>query len=196
MPAAKRVPRCPTKITAFMPAKIRWRRYLMWPRLFAAIAVLVGGSLAPAMAASPQLMGTFGDWKVYAVEGSNTRDCYVQAVPKVRSPDGLRRDPGSMFVTHHAGRAAMPEIAVSLGFPLRTGSSHSLQIGGRSFMVYGKGENGWPQNDGDQGRIVELMKAGQQLTIVALTGRGHRNIDTFSLTGFTKAWDLASRNCR
>ncbi|OCC05437.1 hypothetical protein BA190_08425 [Labrys sp. WJW] len=63
-------------------------------------------------------------------------------------------------------------------------------------MVYGKGENGWPQNDGDQGRIVELMKAGQQLTIVALTGRGHRNIDTFSLTGFTKAWDLASRNCR
>jgi hypothetical protein len=151
---------------------------------------------SPALASGPQLAGSSGDWKAYTLNDDGNQNCFVSSTPKRRQPDSLKRDPGNLFITYHPAKKAPPEVAISLGFPVKTGASHTLQISGQSFSLYGKGENAWPRNDADGTKIVDLMKSGQQVLVASVSGRGNRNIDTFSLSGFSNAWETATRSCK
>lgn len=165
-----------------------------WALLGLSLALCAGAS--PALASRPQLAGSSGGWKAYTLSDAGSQSCFVSSAPERRQPEGLKRDPGNFFITYRPGKKGFPEVAVSLGFPVKTGASHTLQVTGQSFSLYGKGENAWPQNDADGSRIVDLMKSGQQALVVSVSGRGNRNTDIFSLTGFSDAWAAAMRSCK
>jgi len=72
--------------------------------------------------AKPNLIATFGDWNVFVSQTSKGRICYVLAQPKVREPDGLKRDPGYAFISDRPAEGVRNEVSFIMGFDVSGGT--------------------------------------------------------------------------
>ncbi|WP_253913326.1 invasion associated locus B family protein [Pseudoruegeria sp. HB172150] len=126
-------------------------------------------------------------WSVSAPEETvNTRDGRVVAV---------RRGDILLFVSFVPNSNVAGQISFTGGYPFDDGSTVTLTVGDNSFDLFTQGEMAWAQDESDDARIIEAMKAGAEAVLVGESSRGTKTEDTFSLFGFTAAVDEAAERC-
>ena len=75
-------------------------RITTWRALLACLVVL---SSAPALAQTPQFLGTYRDWNVYAFTEDGEKICYMASEPKKQDGNHTRRDNPAVMVTRRGG---------------------------------------------------------------------------------------------
>ncbi|BBU53929.1 hypothetical protein KU6B_01940 [Mameliella alba] len=70
-----------------------------------------------------------------------------------------------------------------------------MVIGDSEFELYTEGEWAWPATPQDDTRIITAMKRGADAVVSAISSRGTATKDTFSLLGFTAAFEDAEARC-
>ncbi|MEP9375749.1 invasion associated locus B family protein [Aquabacter sp. CN5-332] len=161
----------------------------------ALLAILAGPALSQGQA-QPKPVAQFGDWSVYTGGSGNTKVCYALSQPKDRQPGGLNRDPAYFFVSTRPGEKVVNEVSITMGFKLKDGSESKLTIGPQVFQLYTKDEGAWVRNVAEEGKLVDAMRKGKDLTIASTSVRGNVTTDKYALGGLGQALDRVVQECK
>ncbi len=164
-----------------------------------AIALAMGASGAVAQQESTNRVDAMTDWSVF--EGSDPRECWAVTTYKesVNTKDGrvvsVTRGEILFMVFFRPDAGVSGQVAFTGGYPFANGSTVSVDVDGAAFELFTEGEWAWPASPQDDARLVTAMKRGADAVLTAVSSRGTTTKDTFSLLGFTAAYDDAERRC-
>lgn len=137
----------------------------------------------------------FGPWGTYvAGEGSN-RICFAMSEPKERLPANLNRGPGYLSVSIRPADKVRGEVSVVLGFGARESDPATATIGERTFAMLKQGETLFLQNPAEEGAFIAALRQGSDLSVKLTSARGNAVTEIYSLSGFTRSWELAQKQC-
>lgn len=151
----------------------------------------------PAAGGGPQqgsAVAQFGDWGVFTSTTPRGKVCYAASQPKTRAPGNLQRDPAFFFLTSRPGENVRNEVSLTLGFPLK--GDATATVGTTNFALYTQATGAWIKNAAEEGRMVQAMRGGSQLTVRSTSLRGNVTTDTYSLNGLSQALDRVAQECR
>ena len=86
------------------------------------------------------------------------------------------------------------EIAVVMGFAAKDGNAEAA-IGKTTYALVTKDQNAWVQNPAEENQLVATMSRSPNLVLKAVSKRGNKVSDTYSLNGFGPALDRARKEC-
>jgi invasion protein IalB len=156
---------------------------------------------APAAAAGdaqPTLLGQYGDWGAYTASPGGNKVCFALAKPKTMKtePEGRKRDPSYVFVSTRPADKVKNEVSVIIGYPFKTSSDATAEIGTAKFAMYTQNDGAWIKNVGEEARMVDAMRKGADLTVKGTSGRGTQSTDQYSLKGLAQALDKIEQECK
>ena len=146
-------------------------------------AVITGAALAQ----TPTKIKQFKAWGAYSYNSAGSKVCYVLSVPTKKLP--ADRDHGDIFflVSQKPGQNVSYEPQVEVGYPLQEGSKVTVEIDGKSFIMFTKGRNAWVENAAQEPALVRAMRAGQLMNVSGKSVRGTVTSYLYSLSGITAA---------
>jgi hypothetical protein len=144
--------------------------------------------------AKPELLGSFGDWNAFSVQG---KTCYALGSPKERQPKAKLKDSSAyVFISTRPGEGVKNEVAVNLGYPTKDNSSAVADVDGDTFELVTKGNNAWVKNTAKEKEFVESLKSGSKLIVKASSSKGSATTDTYSLKGLSEALARVAQECK
>ncbi len=156
---------------------------------------------APAAATGdvqPTLLGQYGDWGAYTASPGGNKVCFALAKPKTTKtePEARKRDPSYVFVSTRPADKVKNEVSVIIGYPFKTNSDATAEIGTAKFAMYTQSDGAWIKNAGEEARMVDAMRKGADLTVKGTSGRGTQSTDQYSLKGLAQALDKIEQECK
>jgi Invasion associated locus B (IalB) protein len=158
-----------------------------------AVSLLCG--TAAAARAADKVLGLFGDWGAQTFsEGKNT-GCSIWSQPTKDKGDYSKRGAIYAYVTHRPWDKRLNEVSFSAGYAYKKDSTVQVLIGGQKFTLFTDGETAWSRSAKDDKALVDAMRRGSSMTVTGVSGRGTQTADTYSLNGFTKAFETIGKAC-
>lgn len=163
-----------------------------------AMALVTAGA-GIAQETSNNRVNAITDWSVF--EGQDPRECWAVTTYKesVNTRGGrvvaVTRGEILLMVFFRPGAEVQGQVAFTGGYPFASGSTVNVNIGGTEFELFTEGEWAWPATPQDDAKIVTAMKRGVDAVLTAQSSRGTTTKDTFSLLGFTAAFEDAEQRC-
>ncbi len=167
-------------------------------RLFLFSFIMANAYSAIADAQVSRLLGSYREWDAHVRGSGDARECYILSAVKrwTASRKGVSRGATYITVTHRPAADIKDEVNIVVGYPLRQGSELRLTVDGkRRFDLFTEGRGAWAYDAREDGSIVQAMKRGNQAVAVANSQRGTRTTDTYSLQGFTAAYNAITKAC-
>jgi D-arabinose 1-dehydrogenase-like Zn-dependent alcohol dehydrogenase len=177
------------------------------PAVAAASTTKPADKKADAGPGKPLLVASFGDWGVYQTQAAKGRVCYTLAQPKDRAPADLKRDAAYAFISDRPNEGVRNEISFIMGFDVANpadlaaakgkaaGKDAMAMVGDQSFELLAKTANLWVKNAAKEGQLIDEMRKGAKLQVMASSKKGHMTTDTYSLSGFSQALDRVQKDC-
>ncbi len=155
-------------------------------------------SAAATAANQPTLLGQYGDWGAYTAAPGGNKICFALAKPKTTKiePAGRKRDPSYLFVSTRPVDNVKNEVSVVIGYPFKTSSDATAEVGGAKFAMYTQNDGAWIKNVAEEARMVDAMRKGADLTVKGTSGRGAQSTDQYSLKGLGQALDKIEQECK
>jgi hypothetical protein len=165
-------------------------------RLLIALTAIAATLTGTALAASPKPVGTYQDWNVYTVDDTNGLLCYAASQPKKEDGNWTRRGARAVIVAKLPGAEPNEQVSVQPGYAFKNGSDAQVTVDGRQFRMFTKGEHAWTNSPKDDETLIGAMKAGATMTVRGTSTRDTWSLDTYSLSGFTAAYNAMRDACR
>ena len=148
--------------------------------------------------AQPTLLGQYGDWGAYTASPGGNKVCFALAKPKTTKtePEGRKRHPSYVFVSTRPADKVKNEVSVIIGYPFKTSSDATAEIGTAKFAMYTQNDGAWIKNVAEEARMVDAMRKGADLTVKGTSGRGTQSTDQYSLKGLAQALDKIEQECK
>lgn len=142
--------------------------------------------------AQPERLGTHGAWTAAKHQEGGQTVCY--AFTRASSSQGApsNRVTVTLTVTHRpTGR---DQVAVSVGYPLPRSAESVLTVAAAEFRSYAVvGSSAFFQNGA---QLIAAFRGGREAVARSPGPPGRQPVsDTFSLTGFSAAYQAISREC-
>lgn len=162
------------------------------------LPILVAGvGLAMGAAAEQKpFLGTFGDWEAFAEGSGGSRLCYVTSIPKKDEGNYTSRGNIQAFVTHEPGANILGQVSFAAGYEHKEGSDVDVRIGDDKFSLFTRGDRSWPPDSNGDKAMVDAMKRGRTMIVRGVSSRGTETTDTYSLIGFTAAYNKIGEACQ
>jgi hypothetical protein len=151
---------------------------------------------AQAAAQTPEFLGSHRDWNVYAFTENGDKICYMASEPKKQEGDYTRRGDPALLVTRRPGSPAVDEVSVQPGYSYLEGSEVEVSVGKRKFMLFTQGEHAWTTSEQADKELINAMRAGSDMTVRGTSVKRTYSVDTYSLLGFTAAYQAMVDACR
>ncbi len=164
-----------------------------------AMMLMIVGADGHAQEDSTNQVNVETDWSVF-VEDDPTQ-CWIVSAPREteNTRDGqvvsVNRGEILLFVSFWPTEDRIGEVSFTGGYPFAQDSTVTLQIGDTNFELFTEGEMAWAANTEEDARLITAMRGGSEAVLVARSTRGTRTEDTFSLFGFTAAFEDAEARC-
>ena len=147
-------------------------------------------------ALSSKEVGNFSDWSAYAEgEGKNLA---CMAVSKPKKAQGNYKKRGDVFavITHLPGQDKWNEFSIVSGYNYKSDSNPDVLIGDFKVQLFTSGSRAWSFSPSDDEKIIKSLKSSMKMTVVGTSSRGTITTDTYSLDGFTKAYQKITEVCK
>jgi invasion protein IalB len=157
-----------------------------------AVILLAAPAAAQQRAATPQRVGEHGAWTAATHAENGQKVCYAFARAARSEGAAPNRGPVTLTVAHRpSGR---DQVALSAGHALQRTAQSVLSVGTQEFRSYAVVQsNAFFQSSAE---FIAALRRGRDAVArtPAASGRGTVT-DTFSLSGFTAAYEAISREC-
>ncbi len=173
---------------------------MLYERFFL-IAAMVGAALlgGPALADSPQKLGTFKSWSAYVSGAGDGKVCYALSSPKMTEPVKVKRDAVYFLINDWPSRKAKSEPEIVPGYEYKDESKVTAEVGADKFEFFtkneGKSGGAWVDQQPDEVRLIEAMRRGAEIIVTGISKRGTMTRDTYSLAGLSDALDEVHKAC-
>ena len=144
--------------------------------------------------ANPVSSGTFKDWQVFTATTEQGKICFAQSKPKTRSPKNFKRESSKLFVTFRPQENIKDEVSVTSGHVYKT-STVNAKSGRNNYAFFSKKNFAWIAEEKREKKFIKLMKKASNIMIIASEPKGSQTVDHYSMIGFSKAYDVAKKNC-
>lgn len=164
-----------------------------------AAGLIAAALAAPAAAQDAERVAAHSDWNFFFQD--EPEQCWVVSPPKetVNTRDGrvvsVRRGDIYLFVSFWPDSDRMGEVSFIGGYPFAENSTVTVSVGEDSFELFTQGETAWAVSPEQDDELAAAMKKGLEAVVVGQSSRGTTTTDTFSLLGFTAAFDDAEKRC-
>jgi hypothetical protein len=150
-----------------------------------AIALAAGLASGPALAQAPKLIKQYNDWSSFSAVVDGGKTCYILSIPTEKQPSD--RDHGDVFfmLAYHAGEASSLQPQFKAGYPFKDDSKVTLDIDGKKYMMFTRGDSAWLENPAEESAVVDSMRNGKSMSVTAYSRRGTQTSYTYSLAGVT-----------
>jgi invasion protein IalB len=148
-----------------------------------------------AIAQTPEFLGTHRDWNVYAFTEDGQKICYMASEPTKQEGNYTRRGSPAVLVTRRPN-PRVDEVSVQPGYSYLEGSEVEVDIGNRKFALFTRGEHAWTKSEEEDQALIEAMKRGSDMTVRGTSTKNTFSLDTYSLLGFTAAYQAMVAACR
>ncbi|HEX7007341.1 MAG TPA: invasion associated locus B family protein, partial [Alphaproteobacteria bacterium] len=149
---------------------------------------------APAGAAD-ELLGRFHTWDAVATTQGKSKLCYVAGLPTKSEGKYDRRGEASVLVAHWPDQKRFRVLTINAGYEYKKDSTVTVRIDDRRFTLFTKGDTAWTESAAADSTVVGFMKAGQIMTVTGVSARGTETVDTYDLTGMTRAVETIDKAC-
>ena len=140
-------------------------------------------------------IGKFKDWESFILSQEGNKICFAQSIPVVRAPKKLKRDPSRLFVSFRPAENIKNEVSVTNGYEFKQKAPVSAKSGKKSYDLFSKDRFAWMVDNKDETKLIITMKKASRLMIIGNTDKGDQTTDHYSMMGFTKAYNIAKKNC-
>lgn len=147
--------------------------------------------------AEPQEIGRFNDWRAY-VDGADAKKiCFIGSAPTKAEGKYTQRGQTYVLITHRPGDSppTQGEVSVEAGYTYKPDSEVSVDINGKTFKLFTRDGNAWARDPQSDKALVQAMRAGNEMVIKGTSSRGTLTTDTYSLLGFTAAYESIGKAC-
>ena len=150
-----------------------------------------------AFASSPVELGEYGDWTAYSYKDGKNTVCYMASTPKKEEGNYKVRGDIYAIVTHRPAEKSYDVVNFVAGYNYKKNSNVVVKIGATTFKnLFTSGSNAWAPDAATDKKLVQEMKRGQKLTVEGVSFKGTKTKDTYSLSGFSKAYRAISAKCK
>ena len=121
--------------------------------------------------------------------------CFIGSLPiKSDIPEGKKR--GKTYVlVYRINKSPDAIVQIEAGYPYDQNKVVEVKID-KSLYKFSSEEDtpetAWTDKDKE---VIYAMKKGIELTIFGISSRGTKTIDTYTLNGFTKAYNKLTKDC-
>jgi invasion protein IalB len=143
-----------------------------------------------------EFLGRFTDWEAHKARIGGEEVCYIASLPKKSEGKYTRRDETSVLVSHWPKRKVFGQVEVRAGYSYRKNSKVSFDSEKGKFTLWTNRDTAWAKNAAADKKIVAALKKGLKLTVIGYSTRGTKTTDTYSLKGFTKAYEKITDECK
>ena len=118
--------------------------------------------------------------------------CYIGSLPiKSDIPKGKKR--GDVYIlVYRINKNPEAVVQINFGYPYKVEEPVNVKIDEKNYEFYADGDSAWTNNDN---KVVDAMKKGIQLTVFGISSRETKTIDTYTLNGFTAAYNELINDC-
>ena len=118
-------------------------------------------------------------------------DVYVQfQIPLTEKGDYTQRGTVLFYVFKDD---SAEYVRIDAGYPYDPNKYVKVAIDGNNYQFFGENDSAWSMKD--DRIIIDAMKAGKGMTVVGYSQRGTETTDTYTLIGFTKAYEALQNDC-
>jgi invasion associated locus B (IalB) protein len=164
-------------------------RFTVFAVLFLAL------SASGAWAQKAQFVGSFQDWESYAGSEGKSKVCYAVTQPSKKEGQVAKRGEVYLFVTQRPGDNQRDVVNVKAGYAYKPSSTVNAAIGNQNFGMYVKDDTAWNRTAEDDKSMVRAMIKGASVTVRGTPASGGGTTDTYSLKGFTAAYQAINKAC-
>jgi hypothetical protein len=140
-------------------------------------------------------LGTAGSWSAYVAQNKAGKVCYLVGAPEKSEPAGLKRAPVMAMVTHRTADDVSNVVSFAEGYPLNEQDDVVVEIGRDKFPLFAKDDTAWARTAELDKTIVSTLAKEHEAIVRGTPVKGHPTVDTYSLTGFSKALALIDKAC-
>lgn len=149
-----------------------------------------------ATAQTPYSLGSYTDWNVWEVNEGGQKICFIVSEPKKQSGNYSRRGKPAVLVARRPVPTVTDEVSVQPGYNYLQGSSVSVAVGAQVFTLFTRGgPHAWTKNDEEDRALIDAMRQGESMVIEGESSKRTTSTDTYSLLGFTKAYNAMVAAC-
>ena len=162
-----------------------------------ALAVTVSAPL-PASAQDGEVIGESGQWRAFRSGSGDAQICFITSEPTKLEGDYDRNNRGEtrVFVTHHGSNAEDRSVVSSVaGYRFKEGEDVEFDVDGRKYTLFSVDTRAWATKPSQDAELTTAMKRGNRLKVTGVSSRGNKTVDTYSLTGFTRALGIIDKAC-
>ncbi|MEM7122156.1 MAG: invasion associated locus B family protein [Pseudomonadota bacterium] len=149
---------------------------------------------AVARAQEPRAIGVFNDWVAYTYQAGSEKVCYIGSQPTTDEGNYTERGDIWALVTHRSP-GTKGVVSIIIGYNFKENSDVSIKIGSNTYSLFTQGDTAWTRVEADDASLVAAMKAGSRMEVRGVSWRGTETKDTYSLSGFTKAYEAITTAC-
>ncbi len=147
---------------------------------------------APAPRPAQQEIGRFGDWIAYVTEENGQKICYMGVKAKSSAPRLPGRTDVVLSVTHRPG--SRDQVAMLAGYAYPSGAEVAVTVDGSTTLPFYTGGRAAFARDGRA--AAAAIRRGNAATAKGPPPRGPGQVtDSFSLMGFTAAYEAIGKAC-
>ena len=130
-----------------------------------------------------------GNWN-FVVEDDY---CYIGSAPTKEEGDYTKRG-DTYILVYRINKNPEKHIQITAGYYYDENKKVIVDIDKLSYEFYGKDDSAWSKNNNDE-KIIFAMKKGMKMEVQGYSSRGTLTTDTYSLKGFTSAFNKLSKDC-
>lgn len=160
------------------------------PKPSPAAATAAGADPGPAKS-----LGSAGSWNAYVAQNKAGKVCYLVGAPEKTEPAGMKRATVMAMVTHRTADDVSNVVSFDEGYPLNESEDVTVEIGRDKFPLFAKQDTAWARTADLDKTIVSTLAKEKEAIVKGTPAKGHPTVDTYSLTGFSKALALIDKAC-
>ena len=118
--------------------------------------------------------------------------CYIGSAPvEVDIPKGKQRGDVYMLV-YRINKNPETIVQINAGYPYKKNEKVTVKIDKKDYEFYSDEDTAWTNDDKS---VIYAMKKGLTLKVTGISLRNTKTIDTYTLNGFTAAYNKLSQDC-
>ena len=140
-------------------------------------------------------LGGAGSWNAYVAQNKAGKVCYLVGEPQKTEPAGMKRAAVMAMVTHRTADNVSNVVSFDEGYPLNEDDDVIVEIGRDKFPLFAKDDTAWARTSELDRTIVSTLAKEKEAIVKGTPVKGRPTVDTYSLTGFSKALALIDKAC-
>ena len=143
-----------------------------------------------------KLLGEEKYWKAYSTKLDKAKTCFITSEPIKTEGKFNKANRGKPFIfVTNIKNGTNHEVSIKAGFNFKKNKDVIFNVDGKKTKLFPVDDRAWSESSKIDRFLVQSMRKGKTLIVTGTSTPGNKIIDTYSLSGFTKALRLIDKSC-